>query len=105
MTETMLDDERLHQTLLQGLQKMPGDGRQLCRGLDILACFRRWRNLTIYLRISLRTTAGLLFDFRHRFVQIGKRLSADNLISICRPTRHLSLLSPPLLYAQLDPKL
>src|ERR1700727_1652380 len=92
--QTMLDDERLHQTLLRGHQKMRGDRRQLWRGLDTLACFWRRRNLTIYLRISLRTTAGLLFDFCHRFVQIGKRFSTDNLIAICWLTRRLSLLSP-----------
>ena len=73
---------------------MRGDRRQLWRGLDTLACFWRRRNLTIYLRISLRTTAGLLFDFCHRFVQIGKRFSTDNLIAICWLTRRLSLLSP-----------
>ena len=38
--QTMLDDERLHQTLLRGLQKMRGDRRQLCRALDTLARFR-----------------------------------------------------------------
>ena len=36
---TMLDDERLHQLLLRGPQKMRGDCRQLCRVLDTLACF------------------------------------------------------------------
>jgi hypothetical protein len=47
-------DERLHQTLLRGPQKMPNNRRQHCRALDTLACFRRWRKLTIYLRISLQ---------------------------------------------------
>src|ERR1700684_988070 len=46
-------EERLHQTLLRSPQKMPNSRRQLCRALDTLACFRRWRTLTIYLRISL----------------------------------------------------
>jgi hypothetical protein len=36
-------DERLHQTLLRSLQKMPESRRQLCRALDTLACFGRWR--------------------------------------------------------------
>jgi len=31
-------DERLHQTLLRGPQKMPNGHRQLCRALDTLAC-------------------------------------------------------------------
>jgi hypothetical protein len=63
MTQTMLDDERLHQTLLRGPQKMCGDRRQLCRALNPLACFGRWRNLTIYLRISLwRRPAWRCFD-------------------------------------------
>ena len=34
-------DERLHQTLLRSLQKMPESRRQLCRALDTLACFGR----------------------------------------------------------------
>jgi hypothetical protein len=42
-------DERLHQTLLRSIQKMAESRRQLCRALDILACFGRWRTLTIYL--------------------------------------------------------
>ena len=46
-------DERLHQTLLRSHQKKPNSRRQLCRALDTLACFRRWRTLTIYLGISL----------------------------------------------------
>src|ERR1700684_941841 len=46
-------DERLHETLLRSPQKMPFSRRQLCRALDTLARFRRWRTLTIYLGISL----------------------------------------------------
>ena len=46
-------DERLHQTLLRSPQKMPNSRRQLCRALDILACFGRWITLTIYLGIPL----------------------------------------------------
>jgi hypothetical protein len=44
---TMLADERLHQNLLRSPQKMPNSRRQLCRALDTLACFGRWRTLTI----------------------------------------------------------
>ena len=40
-------DERQHQTLLRSPQKMPNSRRQLCRGLDTFASFRRWRTLTI----------------------------------------------------------
>src|ERR1700684_508876 len=46
-------DERLHQTLLRSPQKMPDGRHQLCRSLDTLACFGRWRTLAIYLGISL----------------------------------------------------
>src|ERR1700684_1273172 len=46
-------DERLHETLLRSPQKMPNSRRQLCKALDTLAHFRRWRTLTIYLGISL----------------------------------------------------
>ena len=46
-------DERLHQTLLRSPQKMPNSRRQLCRALDILACFGRCITLTIYLGIPL----------------------------------------------------
>jgi hypothetical protein len=54
-------DERLHQTLLRSLQKMPESHRQLCRALDTLACFGRWRTLTIYLGISLYNGRLTLF--------------------------------------------
>ena len=94
-------DERLHQTLLRSPQKMPNSRRQLCRALDTLACFGRWRTLTIYLGISL-------CDGRLDVVLILAKLGIDQLLtyaSLCWRTRRLSLLSPPLLYAQLDPKL
>jgi hypothetical protein len=82
-------DERLHQTLLRSPQKMPNSRRQLCRALDTFASFRRWRTLKIYLRISL-------CDGQLDIVLISPKLGID---------RRLSLLFPPLLYAQLDPKL
>ena len=103
--QTMLDDERPHQTLLRGHQKMRGDGRQLCGGLDTLVSFRRWRTLTIYLRISLELwPAWRCLDF----ATISSKSGTDQLLtcaSLCWQTRRLSLLSPPLLYAQLDSKL
>ena len=93
-------DERQHQTLLRSPQRMPKSCRQLCRALDTLACFGRWRTLTIYLGISL-------CDGRLDVVLICPKLGIDQLTyaSLCWRTRLLSLLSPPLLYAQLDPKL
>src|SRR6202161_1294349 len=96
-------DERQHQTLLRSPQKMPDGRHQLCRALDTLACFGRWRTLAIYLGISL-------YDGRLDVVLIATvlaKLGIDQLLtyaSLCWRTR-LSLLSPPLLYAQLDPKL
>src|ERR1700730_16574743 len=96
-------DERLHQTLLRSPQKMPNSRRQLCRALDILACFGRWITLTIYLGISLYDGRLDVVLICHRFAKLG----IDQLLtyaSLCWRTR-LSLLSPRLLYAQLDPKL
>ena len=98
-------DERLHQTLLRSPQKMPNSRRQLCRALDTLACFGRWRTLTIYLGISLcNGRLGVVWILPPFWPNLG----IDQLLtyaSLCWRTRLLSLLSPPLLYAQLDPKL
>ena len=63
-------DERLHQTLLRSPQKMPNSRRQLCRALDTLACFGRWRTLTIYLGISLCDGRLDVVLICHRFGQI-----------------------------------
>jgi hypothetical protein len=66
-----------------------------------LACSGRWRTFTIYLGISI-------CDGWLDVVLILAKLGIDQLLtyaSLCWRTRRLSLLSPPLLYAQLDPKL
>jgi hypothetical protein len=97
-------DERQHQTLLRSPQKMPNSRRQLCRALDTLACFGRWKNLTIYLGISLHDGRLDVVLILPPFAKLG----IDQLLtyaSLCWRTRRLSLLSPPLLYTQLDPKL
>src|SRR6202161_386985 len=96
-------DEQLHQTLLRSHQKMPNSRRQLCRALDTLACFGRWRTLTIYLGISLYDGQLDVVLICHRLAKLG----IDQLLtcaSLCWRTRRLSLLSPPLRYAQLDLK-
>ena len=64
-------DERQHQTLLRSPQKMPNSRRQLCRALDTLACFGRWRTLTIYLGISLCDGRLDVVLICHRLVKLG----------------------------------
>src|ERR1700684_4384629 len=70
-------DEQLHQTLLRSHQKMPNSRRQLCRALDTLACFGRWRTLTIYLGISLYDGRLDVVLICHRVGQIGNRSAVD----------------------------
>jgi hypothetical protein len=85
-------DERLHQTLLRSHQKMPNSRRQLCRALDTLVCFGRWRTLTIYLGISLCNGRLGIVLICHRFAKLG----IDQLLtyaSLCWRTRLLSPLS------------
>src|SRR6202020_609060 len=87
-------DERLHQTLLRSLQKMPESRRQLCRALDTLACFGRWRTLTIYLGISLCDGRLDVVLICHRFGQIWNRSAADVRLPLLADSAPLSALSP-----------
>ena len=87
-------DERLHQTLLRSPQKMPNSRRQLCRALDTLACFGRWRTLTIYLGISLCDGRLDVVLICHRFGQIWNRSAADVRLPLLADSAPLSALSP-----------
>src|ERR1700684_2141373 len=85
-------EERLQQTLLRSPQKMPNSRRQLCRALDILACFGRWITLTIYLGISLcngRLDVVLILG------QIGNRSAFDVRLPLLADSAPLSALSTP----------
>src|SRR6202142_1164207 len=87
-------DERLHQTLLRSPQEMPNSRRQLCRALDTLACFGRWRTLTIYLGISLYDGQLDVVLICHLFGQIGNRSAADVRLPLLADSAPLSALSP-----------
>src|SRR6202020_1904033 len=86
-------DERLHQTLLRSPQEMPNSRRQLCRALDTLACFGRWRTLTIYLGISLYDGRLDVVLICHRVGQIGNRSAVDVRLPLLADAP-LSALSP-----------
>ena len=86
--------ERLHQTLLRSPQKMPNSRHQLCRALDTLACFGRWRSLTIYLGISLYDGRLDVVLILPPFGQIGNRSAADVRLPLLADSAPLCALSP-----------
>ena len=88
-------DEWLHQILLRSPQKMPNSRRQLCRALDTLACFGRWRTLTIYLGISLYDGRLDVVLICHRVGQIGNRSAVDLRLPLLADSAPLSAFSTP----------